>query len=77
MAVCPRPVRLLADVKLPGRIAARVTKWNETETGASYPVFKPRIQFDHILSDGIAGSRGTVHALPVSDHCAITAQFAL
>ena len=77
LAAFPRPVILLGDFNLPGRIAARVTKWHETETGASYPVFKPRVQFDHILSDGIAGSGGTVHALAVSDHCAITAQFAL
>ena len=65
------------DFNLPGRLAARVTKWHETETGASYPVFKPRVQFAHILSDGIAGAGGTVHALPVAEHCAITAQFAL
>ncbi len=77
LADMPRPVILLGDFNLPGRIAARVTKWRETETGPSYPVFKPRVQFDHILSDGIAGYGGKVHALPVSDHCAVTAEFAL
>jgi endonuclease/exonuclease/phosphatase family metal-dependent hydrolase len=73
----PRPLILLGDFNLPGRIAARVTKWHETPTGPSYPVFKPRVQFDHILSDGIAGHGGRVHALPVSDHCAVTAEFSL
>lgn len=73
----PRPLILLGDFNLPGRIAARVTKWDETQTGPSYPVFKPRVRFDHILSDGIAGSGGKTHALPVSDHCAVTAEFSL
>lgn len=71
----PRPLILLGDFNLPGRIAARITKWDETLLGATYPVFKPRVQFDHILSDGFAGHGGTVHALPVSDHCAVTAEF--
>ncbi len=75
LAGFPRPVILLGDFNLPGRIPARVTKWHQTPTGPSYPVFKPRVQFDHILSDGIAGHAGTVHPLPVSDHCAVTAQF--
>lgn len=77
LAEMPRPLILLGDFNLPGRIAARVTKWHETEIGPSYPVFKPRVQFDHILSDGIAGYGGKAHALPVSDHCAVTAEFAL
>lgn len=73
----PRPLILLGDFNLPGRIAARITGWHETEVGPTYPVFKPRVQFDHILSDGVAGSGGAVHALPVSDHCAVTAEFSL
>lgn len=77
LAAFPRPLILVGDFNLPGRIAARTTSWQETDTGATYPVFKPRVQFDHILSDGIAGFRGEAHALPVSDHCAITAEFSL
>lgn len=77
LAPLPRPLILLGDFNLPGRIAARSTGWSETGTGPTYPVFKPRVQFDHILSDGIAGYAGTVHALPVSDHCAVTCAFSL
>lgn len=77
LAGFPRPLILLGDFNLPGRIPARVTGFTPTETGASYPVFKPRVQFDHILSDGIRGYGGTVHPLPVSDHCAVTAEFSL
>lgn len=77
LAGMPRPLILLGDFNLPGRIAARITKWHETQIGPSYPVFNPRVQFDHILSDGIAGYGGKAHALPVSDHCAVTAEFGL
>jgi endonuclease/exonuclease/phosphatase family metal-dependent hydrolase len=77
LAGFPRPLILLGDFNLPGRIPARVTGFAPTDTGASYPVFKPRVQFDHILSEGISGYGGTVHPLPVSDHCAVTAKFAL
>jgi endonuclease/exonuclease/phosphatase family metal-dependent hydrolase len=73
----PRPLILLGDFNLPGRIAARVTQWHETEAGATYPVFRPRVQFDHILSHGIAGFGAKVHPLAVSDHCAVTAEFSL
>lgn len=73
----PRPLILLGDFNLPGRIPGKVTGWNAAELGATYPVFKPRVQFDHILSHGLAARRAEVHALPVSDHCAVTAEFAL
>ncbi len=73
----PRPLILAGDFNLPGRIPSRVTGWGEAELGATYPVFKPRVQFDHILSDGLAARSAQVHALPVSDHCAVTATFAL
>lgn len=77
LAAMPRPLILFGDFNLPGRIAARTTGWHETDIGPTYPVFRPRVQFDHVLSDGIAGHGGRSHALPVSDHCAITAAFSL
>jgi endonuclease/exonuclease/phosphatase family metal-dependent hydrolase len=77
LADLPRPLILLGDFNLPGRLPGRVTGWQEAELGATYPVFKPRVQFDHILSDGIRSHAGRAHALPVSDHCAVTAAFTL
>lgn len=77
LAGFPRPLILLGDFNLPGRLPSRVTGYSHTDLGASYPVFKPRIQFDHILGDGIVGYGGKVHPLPVSDHCAVTAEFSL
>jgi endonuclease/exonuclease/phosphatase family metal-dependent hydrolase len=77
LAALPRPLILLGDFNIPGRIPGRVTGWHEAELGATYPVFKPRIQFDHILSDGFRPRTAAVHPLPVSDHCAVTASFSL
>jgi endonuclease/exonuclease/phosphatase family metal-dependent hydrolase len=77
LADLPRPLVLVGDFNLPGRLPGRVTGWHGAELGATYPVFKPRIQFDHILSDGMRSQSATVHPLPVSDHCAVTASFAL
>ena len=77
LADLPRPLILAGDFNLPGRIPAKVTGWSAAELGATYPVFKPRVQFDHILSDGVAAHAAAVHALPVSDHCAVTADFSL
>lgn len=75
LADLPRPLILLGDFNLPGRIPGRVTGWHEAPLGPTYPVFQPRIRFDHILSDGIQASSAHVHPLPVSDHCAVTASF--
>jgi endonuclease/exonuclease/phosphatase family metal-dependent hydrolase len=77
LADMPRPLILLGDFNIPGRLPGRVTGWHEAELGATYPVFKPRIQFDHILSDGVRPRSAAVQPLPVSDHCAVTASFAL
>jgi endonuclease/exonuclease/phosphatase family metal-dependent hydrolase len=77
LADLPRPLILVGDFNLPGRLPARVTGWQEAIPGPTYPVFRPRVQFDHILSDGLAPRNGQVHALPVSDHCAVTAEFSL
>ncbi len=54
-----------------------VKRWLAPLPRPTYPVFRPRVQFDHVLSDGIAGHGGKTHALPVSDHCAVTAEFSL
>lgn len=77
LADMPRPLILLGDFNMPGNLPRRVTGWKTAELGPTYPVFRPRIRFDHILSDGIRPAQAQVHPLPVSDHCAVTAQFSL
>jgi len=77
LASLPRPLVLLGDFNMPGRIPARVTRWQPADLGATYPVFRPRVRFDHILADGGHVTDPGVHPLPVSDHCAVTASLAV
>lgn len=78
----PRPLILMGDFNAPGKLPALVTGWDQVARARTYPVSRPRIQFDHILADGwtdeaIASARQTAQALPlpVSDHCALVAEF--
>jgi len=73
----PRPVFLLGDFNLPGSLPRRLTGWTPLATMPTYPSTKPRVQFDHVLADGLSGAqltsvRANALALPVSDHCAVT-----
>jgi endonuclease/exonuclease/phosphatase family metal-dependent hydrolase len=73
----PRPLVVLGDLNLPGSLPARVSGWAPLARGATYPAPQPRVQLDHVLADGLStaqvtGARCQVHALPVSDHCALT-----
>lgn len=81
LAPFPRPLVLLGDFNLPGAIPARVTGWTQVVGLPTYPSFGPKVRFDHILLDGfddeqVTGIRQSVqvHRLPVSDHCAVTAE---
>jgi endonuclease/exonuclease/phosphatase family metal-dependent hydrolase len=73
----PRPLVLLGDFNLPGRLPSRVTGWTPLLRERTYPVMRPRVQLDHVLADGLspaqlAGAVSEVHLLPVSDHAAVT-----
>ncbi|MFN8157435.1 MAG: endonuclease/exonuclease/phosphatase family protein [Candidatus Nanopelagicales bacterium] len=77
LAAMPRPLVLLGDFNLPGRIPARTTGFVELVHEPTYPVMRPRVQLDHVLADGltareIATAEAAVHLLPVSDHAAVT-----
>jgi endonuclease/exonuclease/phosphatase family metal-dependent hydrolase len=70
----PRPRLLLGDLNLPGRIPPVVSRWAQLARVPTYPVYSPKIQFDHVLGDGI-GRTAVLHAtavpLRVSDHRAL------
>lgn len=77
LAGLPRPLVLLGDFNLPGRVPARITGWTPLVRERTYPVMRPRAQLDHVLADGlteaqVVGAIATVHPLPVSDHAAVT-----
>jgi endonuclease/exonuclease/phosphatase family metal-dependent hydrolase len=70
----PRPLLLLGDLNLPGRIPPVVSRWAQLARAPTYPVYSPKIQFDHVLGDGI-GRTAVLDAaavpLRVSDHRAL------
>lgn len=79
LADLPRPLVLLGDLNLPGRLPARITGWHSLARVPTYPVASPRVQLDHVLADGIDPATATpqVHRLAVSDHAALTVELTL
>ena len=75
------PSLLFGDFNLIGKLPQRVTGWDSLAHTPTYPVVKPRIQFDHILARGLASetvksARGRAQrmALGISDHCALVTE---
>ncbi|CAN5562009.1 endonuclease/exonuclease/phosphatase family protein [soil metagenome] len=70
----PAPRIILGDLNLPGALPGRVSGWTRLARVATYPTPRPRVQFDHVLADGLSNEAVMrVAALPlaVSDHCAL------
>lgn len=70
----PAPRLLLGDLNLPGRLPQWVSGWNQLARTATYPSWRPRVQFDHALAAGITEQQvRSVESLrlPVSDHNAL------
>ena len=67
----------MGDLNLPGPVPRLVTRWTQAARLATYPSWRPRVQLDHVLLDGIPppavrGARSV--RLPVSDHCALVVE---
>jgi endonuclease/exonuclease/phosphatase family metal-dependent hydrolase len=45
----PHPVLLLGDLNLPHAVVRRFRRWTPAGPAATYPSWRPRIQFDHVL----------------------------
>lgn len=75
LADLPRPLVLMGDFNLPRPVPALTTRWRGLASAATYPSWRPAVQFDHLLADGFPPEllTSSVHAmaLPVSDHCAL------
>ncbi|MGZ4593040.1 MAG: endonuclease/exonuclease/phosphatase family protein [Actinomycetes bacterium] len=70
----PAPRLMIGDFNLPGAVPRLTSRWAQLARVATYPSWRPRVQFDHVLGDGIDESAvRDVEAmrLPVSDHCAL------
>jgi endonuclease/exonuclease/phosphatase family metal-dependent hydrolase len=67
----PGPRVLLGDLNLPGRLPSWVSGWRQLGRVATYPSWRPLVQFDHALAHGLgpqAEPQVTSRRLPVSDH---------
>lgn len=74
LADLPGPRLLLGDFNLPGGLPKALTGWCQLGRVPTYPSYRPRVQFDHVLADGLDGTAvRRVAALPlaISDHCAL------
>jgi endonuclease/exonuclease/phosphatase family metal-dependent hydrolase len=71
----PAPRVLLGDLNLPARAVSLATRWTPAVRAATYPSWRPRVQFDHVLLDRVAAQPGSARTirLPVSDHLALVA----
>lgn len=70
----PAPRLLIGDFNLPGALPRWSSRWAQLARVATYPSWRPRVQFDHMLAQGIDESAvQDVQAmrLAVSDHCAL------
>jgi endonuclease/exonuclease/phosphatase family metal-dependent hydrolase len=81
LSVRTNPVLIIGDFNLPGKLANLVSRWDSLATLPTYPTFKPRIQFDHIISRGLSGetikqARDSAEVMPlaISDHCALVVE---
>jgi endonuclease/exonuclease/phosphatase family metal-dependent hydrolase len=76
----PGPRVLLGDFNLPGAVPRLTTRWAQPARVLTYPSWKPRVQLDHMLLDGLSVSSVTsarAMQLPVSDHCALVVDLSL
>lgn len=74
----PGPRLLLGDLNLPGAVPRLTSRWSAAARFRTYPSWRPRVQFDHVLLDGMAARPGSARAvrLPVSDHLAVVVEVA-
>jgi endonuclease/exonuclease/phosphatase family metal-dependent hydrolase len=69
------PLVLMGDLNLPPDVAVRTSGLRPLAAGPTYPAHAPTQQIDHLLGRGVrALSAGQVRRLPLSDHCALTAE---
>ena len=78
LAGLPRPLLLVGDLNLPGAIPRRASGWTQLARVPTYPSYRPKVQFDHVLADGLpaevaarASTTARAVTLGISDHCAL------
>lgn len=73
----PAPRVLMGDLNLPGGVVRTLMPgWKPLIEASTFPSPRPRIQLDHVLAHGLSPDAmvaGRVTRMPISDHCAVTA----
>jgi endonuclease/exonuclease/phosphatase family metal-dependent hydrolase len=71
----PRPLVLLGDLNLPGRVARAVPGWRALARVPTYPAPEPRVQLDHALvsrrGDRLSVRSARARRMAISDHRAL------
>jgi endonuclease/exonuclease/phosphatase family metal-dependent hydrolase len=67
----PRPLVLVGDLNLPGRLPSAATGLTPALTAPTHPASRPRIQLDHVLLDGVGEQGARTRLLADSDHLAV------
>jgi len=70
----PGPHILLGDLNLPGAVPSRTMGWHDLARTPTYPSWRPKIQWDHVLVDGETAPAVLDSAavdLSFSDHLAL------
>lgn len=73
-AELPAPRFLIGDLNLPGSLPSQLSGWSQLVRAATYPAYAPRVQFDHVLSDGLGPwevTSAVASAMAISDHRAL------
>lgn len=71
----PGPRFLLGDLNLPSRVPGVVSRWEQLARVPTFPSWRPRVQWDHVVADGFGTGtvqRVSAHRLGISDHVALT-----
>ncbi len=71
----PGPRFLLGDLNLPGRVPGLLSHWQQLARIPTFPSWRPRVQWDHVLCDGFGDRTArlvSAHRLGISDHLALT-----
>lgn len=70
----PAPRLLIGDLNLPPQVVRLATGWQQLAHVATYPSYRPWVQLDHILGNGVdprAVQEVRAVRLPISDHRAL------
>ena len=67
----PRPLVLAGDLNVTGSLPALVTGWRPAARDHTFPRAHPKLQLDHVLTDGFTATGGRAIPLVISDHRAL------